>query len=226
MGGIVGGVTDAIGLTDHKGEKRAAKAAAQANAQSLAMSKEQVAFMKEQLQFQKDQYTDWKNIYGDVQTNLGNYYKNLGEEKIVTLGLQNQQMGYQAAVKEIERDFAQRGLTGSGAEMAVKSNATFQNAEARAKIRTEAPQKVAEQKMQFLGVGLGQGTQMLGVVANAASGVNQAYSTGVNARTSMAQSYLGQQTQLSTNNTDAMGQIIGAGMGWASGGTSNGTMLR
>lgn len=217
MGGIVSKVTDAVGLTNTKGEKAAARAAEQANAQSYAMSKEQIAFMKEQLQFQKDQYTDWKNIYGDVQTNLGNYYKNLGEEKIVTLGLQNQQMEYQAAVKEIERDFAQRGLTGSGAEMAVKSNATFQNAEARAKIRTEAPQKVAEQKLQFLGVGLGQGTQMLGIVANSAANTSQAYSTGVNARTSMAQSYLGQQTQLSTNNTNAMGQIIGTGMGFVGG---------
>lgn len=214
MGGIVSKVTDAVGLTNTKGEKAAAANAAKANAQGYAMSKEQIALMKEQLQFQKDQYKDWQNIYGDVQKNLGDYYKTLGPEKITALGLENQQKEFQFASAELMKDMAQRGLSDSGIERAALATSKFQNAEARARIRTEAPEKVAQAKLGFLGVGLGQGTAMLGAVNNAAANANSAYSIGVAARSNAAGNFLQQQTQFSTNNTNAMGQIIGTGMGF------------
>ena len=71
MGKLVSGVTDALGLTNTKGEKRAAQAAATANANALAMSKDQIELAKQELAFQKEQYADWTNIYGDMQANLG-----------------------------------------------------------------------------------------------------------------------------------------------------------
>lgn len=217
MGGIVGGITDAIGLTNHKGEKKAAQAAAAANAAGVAISKEQIELMKEQLEFQKDQYEDWKDIYGDIQENLGDYYKDMNAEDLTAMGLTQQQRSYQEAVKMIETEAAQRGLSGSGMEYAAKAAATFGNAEARAKIRTDAPEEVARRKMGFLGIGLGQGTQMLGAVNQAGANANQAFSTGVAFRGNMANSYLNQQTTLSTNNTNAMGQLVGTGLGWLAG---------
>lgn len=63
---------------------------------------------------------------------------------------------------------------------------------------------------------MGTGVAMLG-------NVNNAYSTGVGSRTTMAQSYLGRANTLGQANIDAMGSIVGAGIGWASGGTSLGS---
>lgn len=213
MGDIVGGITDAIGLTDHKGERKAREAAAKAQSQSVAMSKEQIELMREELEFQKDQYNDWKDIYGDLQDNLGDYYKNLDGDELVVKGLQAQQREFQAATRAVRRDAAQRGIKGSGLEFAATTNAAFQNAEARARIRASADEQAAQQKLGFLGVGLGQGTQMLGIINSAASNANNAYNTGVQSSTNMARSFLGQQTQLSTNNTNAMGEIVGSFLG-------------
>lgn len=214
MGSVFGGITDAIGLTNYKGEKQAAQAAAAANANATAMSKEQIALMKEQLQFQKDQYTDWKDIYGDLQENLGEYYNNLDAKDITAMGLTNQQRSYQEAVKSMERDAAQRGISGSGLEYSQKSLATFQNAEARARIRTEAPTKVANEKLGFLGVGLGQGTQMLGTINQAGANVNSAFATGIGSQTMMNGNYLNQQTNFSNANTSAMNDILGTFTGY------------
>lgn len=210
MGGIIGGVTDAIGLTNNKGEKQAANAAAATNAQSYAMSIEQIALAKEQLNFQKDQYTDWKNIYGDIQTNLGNYYKNLNPDKLVALGLEKQQKEFQQVETAIKRDFAQRGLTDSGQEIITTAQNKVQNATARATIRASGEESVNAQKMGFLGLGLGQGTEMLGIIGNSAGNVTNAYSSAVNSRTNIANAYLGRSTQYGTNNQNAISGVTSA----------------
>lgn len=210
MGKFVGGITDAIGLTDNKGEKRAAAAAAEASAQGYALSKEQIQMAKDELQFQKDQYQDWKNVYGDIQENLGDYYKTLTPEKITTLGLENQQKEYQAVQAAIERDLTQRGLTGSGIEAKELTSAAVSNAVARAQIRSTAEDTATEKKMQFLSLGLGQGTQMLGTIANSASNVTGAYSSAVANRTSTANAYLNTYSNLATTGMSNMGKIASA----------------
>lgn len=213
MGSIFGGITDAIGLTDHAGERKAANAANANAAAANAMSAEQIQLAKDQLNFTKEQYTDWKNIYGDVQTNLGEYYKNLTPDKITALGLENQQREYQQVEASIKRDFAQRGLTNSGQETTASTIAKVQNATARAKIRSSADQDVVNEQLKFLGVGLGQGTELLGVVGNAANNVTNAFATGINSRTNIANSYLGRANALGTANIDAMGQVVGSAIG-------------
>lgn len=196
MGKIVSTVTDAVGLTDTKGQEKAAKGAAAAQANSLAMTKEQLAFMKEQ-------YADWKAVYGDVQTNLGTYYKNLTPEKITALGLENQQREFQIASAEVDKMFAQKGIAPtSGMAVHTKATATFQNAEARAKIRSSAEQDVADEKLKFLGVGLGQGAQMLGTISNA-------YNTGITTQANVGNNSLNNSTSLSQSNSNTMGDIFG-----------------
>ncbi len=208
MGGIIGGITDAIGLTNHKGEKAALKASSEANAYAMQLAQDNI-------DFQKEQYADWKAVYGDVQTNLGTYYKNLTPERLATMGLENQQLEYQRAVKTIKETSAQRGLSGSGLEKSTLDAATMDNATARAAIRTGAVDAANQQKANFLSIGMGTGQTMINAVGSA-------YSTGVNSRTNMAQAYLGRANQLSASNMDAMGDLVGAGMGWASGGKSLG----
>lgn len=208
MGGILGKVTDAIGLTNHAAEEKAAKQAGFANAQAYALTKEQVALMKEQLEFQKDQYEDWKDIYGDLQENLGEYYKNLDADDIVAMGLTQQQRSFQEAVKQIETEAAQRGISGAVVDSEIMRG-QFANAEARATIRASAPDIVEQKKLGFLGLGMGQGTQMLGAINQAGANANQAYSTGVISRTNMASNFLGQQTDLAKANMDAMANVVG-----------------
>lgn len=210
MGSIIGGITDAIGLTDHAGEKKAASAAADASAQGLAMSKEQIQFAKDQLDFQKQQYQDFQSVYGDLQTNIGNYYKNLTPDKITALGLENQQKEFQTVDKSIKQDMAQKGLTDSGIETAALTDNQFKNATARASIRTNADQAVIDEKLKFLGIGLGQGTQELGIIANSAGNVTNAYSNAVNSRTNVSGNYLNQATQLGVQNMKSMGDVVGS----------------
>lgn len=213
MGSIFGGITDAIGLTDHAGERKAA-AAANANAAAAnAMSAEQIQLAKDQLEFTKDQYQDWKNIYGDIQTNLGNYYKSLTPDKLVTLGLQNQQQQYQQVEAAIAKDFAQRGLKDSGQETTASTISKVQNAIAKATIRTGGAQAVADEQLKFLGVGLNQGTQLLGVVGNSAQNVTNAFTAGINSRTNIANSYINSSASRANANVNAVGSVIGSATG-------------
>ena len=211
MGKLVSGVTDALGLTNTKGEKRAAQAAATANANALAMSKDQIELAKQELAFQKEQYADWTNIYGDMQANLGDYYKNLDPDKLVSLGLENQQREFQQVRSAIQTDFAQRGLSGSGQEIAINNMNAMSNATTRAAIRTSGDQMVNEQQMQFLGLGLGQGTQMLGAIGAAGANANNAYATGVGSQTNIGNSYLNRSTNYGMQNMKSMQDIVAAG---------------
>lgn len=210
MGGIIGSVTDAVGLTDHKGEKKAAEAAANANAQGVAFSKEQIELAKENLDFTKEQYQDWKDIYGEVQENLGKYYNELSGDDLTVLGLEAQQQEFQAVEKSLQRDFAERGISGSGQELEVVSNAKISNATARASIRASSDRIATEEKLKFLGIGLGQGTQLLGTVGNSAANVTNAFSSAVNSRSNATNSYLGRATSLGVANIGAVSDLAGS----------------
>lgn len=210
MGNFIGKVTDTIGLTDHAGEKRAAEAATNAQNGANEMSKDAIDFQKQQLEFQKEQYADWNNVYGDIQKNLGDYYKNLDPDKLVSLGLENQQKQFQQVQDSIKRDFAQRGITNAGQEIALTANNAVQNATAKAAIRTNADQTANQAKMNFLSLGLGQGTQMLGTINNASANVGSAYNAGVNSLSNSAASYLNKSTQYGVQSMQSMADLAGA----------------
>jgi len=165
-GGLLGGVTDFIGLTDYSGaEDRAndaAKATAAATGESLAIARENIAF-------QKEQYQEWKDVYGDIQENLGEYYKNLSGSTLASKQLQAQASEYSRAQQQVTQQLAQRGISGSGIEAATAASMGMQSANQRATIRAGADDAANLEKMKFLGLGLGQGTQMLGLVGNASN---------------------------------------------------------
>jgi hypothetical protein len=211
MGSIVGKVTDAVGLTDYKGAKKAANTASDAFDASYKLGKAQINLMKEGLQFQKDQYAEWKTIYGDVEKNLSDYYKALNPTDLTAMGLQKQQGEFQAAVTEIKREAAQRGLANSGLEFAATSAAKISNAQERARIRTAAPSQVAAEKSNFLSIGLGQKGQINAGINNAYGQVGNAYSNVIASRTSQANSYLNAYSNMQAQNQDNMGSLIGLG---------------
>lgn len=183
-GGFLGKVTDFVGLTDYSGAEdranQATAATAAATGESLQIARENIAFQKQQFAFQKEQYADWKNVYGDIQQNIGEYYKNLSGDTLAARGLQTQALEYNRAMTEGTQQWAQRGLSGSGAEAAAIVAANMQSAGQRAQIRAGADDAAVKEKMAFLGLGLGQGTQMLGTITNASQVVGNASNTASN----------------------------------------------
>jgi hypothetical protein len=188
MGGSsgLGAITDFVGLTDYSGAENRQDAATQAiksgTDASVAMFRENIKFQTEQLDYQKEQYQDWKSIYGDLQQNIGDYYKNLSGDTLASKQLQAQATEYSMAQKEVTQQLAQRGISGSGLEAASQVAMGMQGAGQRAQIRAGAEDMATKEKMAFLGLGLGQGTQMLGQQVAQASNVGQGYTGAGNAQ--------------------------------------------
>ena len=189
--------TDRLGLTNHAGEAQARE-----DAKKASDDANQIA--RENMEFQRKQYEDWKGVYGDIEKNLSNYYENLGPERIASLGLQEQQKAHQNSVQQIKRNMAQRGLGGSKFESYVQSMADVDNANRRATIRATAEERSAQQQMSFLGLGLGQGTQMMGQINNAAG-------MGVNSYMNQSNMYNQQFNQMATNNSAMTRQLVDTG---------------
>lgn len=121
---------------------KAAKYAAQSEANALAFSKEQ--------------YADWKAIFGPLQTNLANYYNSLTPDRIEAQGKQAIELERDQWLSRIEEDFAARGLTDSALAGSAVSNVERQTAVAKANVAATAEEKVAQQKLSFLTLGYGQ----------------------------------------------------------------------
>lgn len=179
--GGLGAVTDFVGLTDYKGAEQqqaaASAAIAQGNKDALQISRENIAFQREQFDYQKEQYADWEAVYGDLQKNLGDYYNSISGSSVASKQLSAQASAYAQADKELTQALAQRGISGSGIEAAARTTMSMQKANQTAQVRATADEQAAQQKLGFLGVGLGQGTQMLGIQTQQAGNVGSAFNT-------------------------------------------------
>jgi len=202
MGSIVGKVTDAVGITDNKGAK-----ASRAEAERQARRSEKLT--DAEIAFQREQYTEWKDIYGPLQEDLGTYYKNLTGDNLAAKHIESIQQESQAVQLQIDEELAQRGLAGSGLEAETLRRNIFQTGLAKANIRASAEELAAEKKKGFLGLGLGQGTQMLATQAGVSG-------TGVSSATNLSTSALSAATNLKTAGMEAIGEIAGIGAGRAS----------
>ena len=192
MGSITHSITDAVGLTDYHDAKEARNNARQQADRSYSLTKEQLAF-------QRQQYNDWKTIYGPIQENLGNYYQHLTANSWENTNFTAIQKHFQTQVQQVHQILAQRGLDTSGIEAQSDLMSGMQAAQAKANIEANADQYIAKQKMGFLGLGLGQGTQMLGINANVSNNgaSNMAQLSGTNMR--VWGSMMNTNTQNTTN---------------------------
>lgn len=214
MGDIIGGVTDALGLTDHAGAEAAAEAATASNNAANALAAESLTYAKEQTAFAKDQYQDWENVYGDLQKNLSDYYNSLTPEKIISQGLQLQQRAFQDSTAAINKDLMKRGISSnSGIAANINAQNVMANSGAKAAIRAGAEDQVAAQKVGFLSLGLGQGASLLSNVSQNSGNVTNAYGQGVSVNTNAFNQYLNRSTTLKTASMDTMGDIVGAAVG-------------
>lgn len=201
QGADMNSVTDALGFTDHAKEERL-----EAKADESAAYAREVA--DTELSFQREQYDAWKDIYGDLQEDLGTYYKNLNGNNLSAKQIEAIQLESQLAQDTIDTQLSQRGLQGSGLEAEALMRNTFATSGAKAEARSNADQLANEQKMQFLGLGLGQGTQMLGTMAGVSA-------TGANIAGNFANTALGNSTALTqtglqntTSKSEQMGSSI------------------
>ncbi len=209
-------VTDAIGLTDHKGAKKAAeasaKASAEASAEAAKATERSYGLTKEELDFQKEQYADWKAIYGPLQEDLGTYFKNLNGGTLSAPHIQAIQAESQKAQEQINQQLAQRGLSGGGLEAKLLNQNIFsagmQKAAARASGETLATQK----KLGFIGIGLGQGSAMLGNTAQVSSSGASSQSSISGSQAGLSGSQAGLSGSLGTASMNATGEVIGAGI--------------
>lgn len=173
MGGVLGKATDFVGLTDYEGQKEAQNAATAATAAGVSATEraadQSYQLSKENIAFQREQYADWQSVYGDLQTNLGDYYSTLSSSKYATQAIQANQLEYNKTAAQLDTSLAQRGLSNSGAQAASMTAMRQQLAQANATARYTAQDTVKQQQLGFLGVGLGQGSSMLGNIGNAYS---------------------------------------------------------
>ena len=203
MGGVLRKATDFIGLTNHKAEERAARVAEKNSDLSYRIA-------KEQLDFDKEQYEDWKNIYGSIQENLGNYYNNLNADSLTLKHIEAITTEFSKAETQLKQTLAQRGLDDSGMMAAAEVSLASQEALNKANIRANADEMVAQEKMQFLSLGLGQGVQILGQMNNMSMSSSQSLS-------SYASTALEQSRYLTIANNKATGDLLGSVAGFALG---------
>ncbi len=198
MGDVLGGFTDFVGLTDYEGEEAAREQAATQSDRSYALTKEEI-------EFQREQYADWKAIYGPLQEDLGTYFKNLSGDKLAAKQVEAIQLEGQKAQQQTDVALAQRGLTGSGIEAQALMQNQFGTSMQKASARASADELAAQQKMGFLGLGLGQGTQMLGINAGVSN-------TGAQIAGNLSSSALGIGAELSKTNVGAATNLFGGAM--------------
>lgn len=159
------GVVAASALVSAKSAKDASKVASGASAAELRFAEEQQARFEE--------------IYGPVEDNLASYYNQLTPDYYAVQGLEAFQQEQDQALTKVRETLAQRGLADSGVAAATEIAFGQSEAQNRARIISEAPEKVAAKKLDFLSVGKGNaptGVQdaLSGQAADAAKSAQQA----------------------------------------------------
>jgi len=158
LGGIFGGIE---GYYQYKGMSKMADA-----------YKEAVGIQKEQLNFYKQMYKDWYKVYGSLQEDLGTYFKNLTGDKISAKERQAIQKAMQETQEELSQMMAQRHIANSGLEASLYKDITFQGEIQKALSQANAEDKAVAMKSQFLGLGLGQNTQIAGGMSNVSANLS------------------------------------------------------
>lgn len=189
--------------------KSAADSARKSSKEATAMQGKAIDAQNEaaaaQLDFQKQQYDDWEAIYGPIQNNLSSFYQNLTPETFATAGLDKFEQQYQASQQQIQRSFAQRGISSPAQDM-MNQQAALGAAESKASIRAQAPMQVATAQQGFLN----QNTNN-----PASAGIANAYGTQSNIASNQASMYGNQATAANNNQAAAynqMGQAIQGGV--------------
>ena len=106
------------------------------------------------LAWEMKKYQDWKNLYGDIEKNLSDYYENLSPEVYAARGIEAIETEFNQVQANMNEFMVSRGIReDSGLGASLKQEQNMGRAIARARVRAEAPQAVADAKQNFLGLG-------------------------------------------------------------------------
>ncbi len=164
MGGIVSGIVG--GIFGNKGDKATKNATSNAAAaQALAND-----YAEKGINFSQEQLDAWTQMYGDLEKNIADYYTNMDGKLQTSKELQILRTEYAESKNNINRFFAQNGLSGSGLEGLSRTMLEVGGANRSAEIRANQDQKVAEQQANFFANVANPNKQV------AISGLSNAYS--------------------------------------------------
>ena len=155
----IAGATIAVGgysaIQAGKQGDKAVDAQDRATAAGTVNQEEQLDFAYEQYDEQLARYDEWRAIYGPIEENLSEFYNNLTPDTFAAAGLEANASSFQKQKTQTLETLEQRGLGTSGITAAVENQSGLSKATADAKVRRDAPFKVAEAKTSFLSQGKG-----------------------------------------------------------------------
>ena len=193
-------VATAIVATGAISAYSSSQAAGEASEASQAATAAQSASAAAELEFAKEQQARWDEIFGPTQDVLAEYYKNLDPEDVAAKNVQQIQTGYQDYQKQLDVSLAQRGMTDGGLSAELTSQAMYGTEMQKAQARADAPQEVAEQQMNFLGLGMG-------IAPSLQAGVQTAYGAEQAAYSSQYSAASAQQAQADASFSSAISGI-------------------
>jgi hypothetical protein len=145
---LVGAAAIGVAGTVYASNK-ASKAAKKAGKRADAADERRMAW-------EQEQRDEWDATYGATEDRLAAYYDKLTPTLRITQGLEAFEKEKGIAMKNVQEQMAQRNIDRSGMSAELDSDVAINSAEARAKIRADAPMQVAKEQAGFLSVGLGK----------------------------------------------------------------------
>lgn len=108
------------------------------------------------MDFEREKMAEWEETYGGVEDRLSEYYETLSPTLRIAQGLENFEKEKKIAMDNYKESVAQRNIDTSGMVAETERSTAIDSAEARAKIRANAPMEVAKEQSGFLQIGLKQ----------------------------------------------------------------------
>jgi len=148
-------------LYSNQAAARAKQAGVEASADA---SKYAADVQREGLQYKKDagisawdEYdkaqTKWDSVFGNTQDNLSSFYGSLTSTDLAATGLKELSVAHNKSVEEMQRNVAQRGISGAAATE-MESRMTMETERKKAETRAQAPFALASMQQGFLGMGM------------------------------------------------------------------------
>lgn len=164
-----------------------------------------IALGREQLETANYRYQRWQEIFGPIEKNLSSYYQSLDPKDFQARMGTTLEESYATAQKRLSEQLSQRGIQGSGIEVAARTQLAESFAETQAQLPFAAEQQVAQQQAQFYAMGQGQQANLMAQQQGGYGALQQATQYGGAAMTQM----YGQQAQGQLQQAAEFGQVAG-----------------
>lgn len=197
------------GISGIAGSVASSKAAREAKSQQDQYYAKARAGAEAQKAYYEQQLSDWKAMFGNVETQVADYFNNLSPEVRQNQYFQRLEQNYAASSQRLNETLAQRGLSSSGIVAAANTQLLQNLASSKAQAAIQAQDEVAQQKLGFYQLGVGQKNRLQAGYDNA---VNQqinlnAQMAGVAGQ--QANAYQQQAAQGLANAGSALGTAVG-----------------